>query len=142
MCRTSALEIKLRFKSNHGAYLITGVQDFYYSITDSKRAIQFYAEALGMKLLEESEHWIALECGGIRIGLHPGADSVPLVPRDAHGAHAGGTLTLRSNNIGEDRKKIESFGGKILSEDDQPWGHMLVFEDVDRNVLKLMNPKY
>jgi len=25
---------------------------------------------------------------------------------------------------------------------DAPWGHMLVFEDLDGNVLKLMKPKY
>ena len=32
-------------------------------------------------------------------------------------------------------------GNLILGEDDAPWGHMLVFEDCDGNVLKLMNPK-
>lgn len=122
--------------------MIVGIQDVYYSVTDSKRAIQFYTDALGMKLIDASEYWIALDCHGIRIGLHPEAKSIPYVPRDNHGAHAGGTLTLKSNNVPEDRKKIESAGGKILSEDDQPWGHMLVFEDLDGNVLKLMNPKY
>jgi len=38
-------------------------------------------------------------------------------------------------------KRIELFGCKILGEADQPWGHILVFEDPDGNVLKLMNPK-
>ncbi|WP_413943246.1 VOC family protein [Bdellovibrio sp. HCB-162] len=76
--------------------MITGVQDIYYSVTQPKRAIQFYTEGLGMKLIDESEYWIALDCHGV----------------------------------------------KILGEDDQPWGHMLVFEDPDGNVLKLMNPKY
>lgn len=122
--------------------MITGVQDIYYSVTQPRRAIQFYTEVLGMKLIEESEYWIALDCFGTRIGLHPEENPIPRVPRDSHGAQAGATLTLRSNHITEDRKRIESFGCKILSEDNQPWGHMLVFEDPDGNVLKLMNPKY
>lgn len=122
--------------------MITGIQDVYYSVTQPKRAIKFYTEGLGMKLMNESEHWIALDCHGVRIGLHPEESAIPLVPRDSHGAHAGGTLTLRSNNVPEDRKRLEMLGAKILGEVDQPWGHMLVFEDLDGNVLKLMNPKY
>lgn len=122
--------------------MITGIQDIYYSITEPKRAIRFYTEALGMKLISESEYWIALDCHGLRIGLHPEDKPIPFVPRDSHGAHAGGTLTLKSNNIIEDRKMLISFGAKILGEADEAWGHMLVFEDPDGNVLKLMNPKY
>jgi catechol 2,3-dioxygenase-like lactoylglutathione lyase family enzyme len=121
--------------------MITGVQDIYYSVTDSVRAKRFYIEGLGLKLRFEQEFWISLDCNGLQIGLHPEKEPIPFVPRDAHGVHAGGTLTLRSNNIKEDRARIESYGGKILGEADQRWGHMLVFEDPDGNVLKLMNPK-
>lgn len=122
--------------------MIVGIQDFYYSTTQPKRAIQFYTEGLGMKLIEESEYWIALDCHGIRFGLHPEEKPIPTVPRDAHGAHAGGTLTLKSDNIPEDRRRLEALGAKILGEEDEEWGHMLVFEDLDGNVLKLMKPKY
>lgn len=122
--------------------MITGIQDVYYSVTDSKRAIRFYTEGLGMRLVGESEYWIALDCHGVRVGLHPEDKPIPHVPRDAHGAHAGATITLKSDNVPEDRKRLEKFGAKILGEADQPWGHMLVFEDPDGNVLKLMRPKY
>jgi catechol 2,3-dioxygenase-like lactoylglutathione lyase family enzyme len=122
--------------------MITGIQDIYYSVTDTKRAINFYTEALGMKLVFATEHWIALDCHGVRVGLHPEDKAIPVVPRDSHGAHAGATLTLKSDNITEDRQRIEKFGAKILGEDDAEWGHMLVFEDLDGNVLKLMRPKY
>jgi predicted enzyme related to lactoylglutathione lyase len=66
---------------------------------------------------------------------------VPAVPRDAHGARAGATLTLRSTDIAADRARIERAGAKILGAADEPWGEMLVFEDPDGNVLKLMKPK-
>ena len=122
--------------------MIKGIQDIYYSITNPKRAIKFYTEALGMKLIEESEYWIALECGGVRVGLHPEDNPIPCIPRDSHGANAGATLTLLSDNIPADKKILESHGAIILGDSDQPWGHMLVFEDLDGNVLKLMNPKF
>ncbi len=121
--------------------MITGVKDVYYSVTDVTRAKKFYIEGLGLNLTFEHEHWVALDCNGVQVGLHPEENVIPRIPRDSHGAHAGATLTLKSNNIKEDRARIEAHGGKILGETDQPWGHMLVFEDPDGNVLKLMNPK-
>lgn len=42
--------------------MIAGVQDIYYSITDAKHTIRFYAQALGMLLLNENEFGIALDC--------------------------------------------------------------------------------
>lgn len=121
--------------------MITGIQDVYYNITDRERAIRFYTEALGMKCTMNEQYWVAMDCHGVKIGLHP-EDKVHPVPRDSHGAHGQATLTLRSSDVKEDRAKIERLGGKILAEADQQWGHMLVFEDPDGNVLKLMNPKY
>lgn len=124
--------------------MIIGIQDIYYNVSDINKAVRFYTEALQMKIRFEDEGWTALECGGVQIGLHsiePG-ETVVRVPRDSHGAHGQATLTLKSNNIAEDRKRIESLGGVTLGEDDAPWGHMLVFEDPDGNVIKLMNPKY
>ena len=125
----------------NGVQMIIGIQDVYYSITDAKRSKAFYIDGLGLKLKFEHEHWIALDCAGVQVGLHPENKPIPHIPRDSHGTHAGGTLTFRSNNIIEDKSRIELFGGKILGEADQSWGHMLIFEDPDGNVLKLMNPK-
>ncbi|MGZ3653623.1 MAG: VOC family protein [Bdellovibrionota bacterium] len=120
--------------------MITGIQDIYYNITDRTRSLRFYTEALQMKVTMNEEYWVALDCHGVKVGLHPEKE-VFQVPRDGHGAHGQAVLTLRSNNIKEDRARIEACGGKVLSESDQAWGHMLTFEDPDGNVLKLMNPK-
>lgn len=121
--------------------MITGIRSFHYPITDTKRAVDFYTKALGMEFDYEQPGWIALKMSGVQIGLHP-EDEVYQVPRDSHGAHGGGCLTLNSNDVSSDRLKLEEHGAKILGEDDAPWGHMLTFEDPDGNVLKLMNPKY
>jgi len=122
--------------------MITGVQDVYYNVSDMKRAVRFYSETLGLTVKQTDQWWAALDAGGVTIGLHwsEGAP-IPQVPKDPHGAHAGATLTLKSTDIANDRKALESGGAKILGESNQPWGHMLVFEDPDGNILKLMKPK-
>ncbi|MGE0173706.1 MAG: VOC family protein [Oligoflexales bacterium] len=123
--------------------MIKGVRYIYYKVADMKKAIRFYTEALQMELGSVDNYWTALNCGGVHVGLHPthGDEEVFQVPRDSHGAHGQATLTLHSDNVPDDRKRIEKCGGKILSERDVSWGHLLVFEDLDGNVLKLFNPK-
>ncbi len=123
--------------------MIKGYRDFYYNVADMNRAVRFYTEALGLKKAHGDEYWTSMTLGNLNLGLHwTEGDSVPISPRDSHGCHNGGTLTLESDNVPNDRKNIESAGGKILSESKQEWGHMLVFEDLDGNVLKLMNPTH
>lgn len=123
--------------------MIKGIHDIYYNVTDMDRAVQFYSEILNMTVSFKSEHWTSMDCEGVMIGLHwTEGSEVPTFPRDSHGAHCGGTLTLSSDNVSEDRKILESGGAKILGEVDEAWGHMLIFEDLDGNVLKLQNAKY
>ncbi len=120
--------------------MITGYKDFYYNVKDMKRAVKFYKQALQMMVAGESdEYWTSMIVGDLRLGLHgTEGDNVPTTIRNSHGQEHGGTLTLGSTDIAEDRKRIENAGGKILGEMKQHWGHMLVFEDLDGNVLKLM----
>ena len=123
--------------------MIKGYRDFYYNVKDMNKAVLFYTEALGMKKTYGHEYWTTMAVGNLSLGLHwTEGHEIPLTPRDSHGQNCGGTLTFDSDNIAEDRKRIESAGGKILGEADQDWGHMLVFEDLDGNVLKLMKAKY
>jgi catechol 2,3-dioxygenase-like lactoylglutathione lyase family enzyme len=123
--------------------MINGVQYIHYNVSDVTQAIRFYTEALQMKLLSKDDWWVALDCNGVQVGLHPtrAEENVFEVPRDSHGAHGQATLALRSDNIPEDRKRIEKYGGVILGETNASWGHRLVFTDLDGNVLKLYTQK-
>lgn len=123
--------------------MIKGYKDFYYNVKDMNKAVQFYSAAFGMKSTYGNEFWTTMTLGNLSLGLHwtEGGD-VPKTPRNSHGQDCGGTLTFDSDNISEDRKKIESAGGKILGDTEQDWGYMLVFEDLDGNVLKLMKAKH
>ena len=80
--------------------------------------------------------------GNLNLGLHGSQrGDIPVTPRDSHGREYGGTLTFISNDITQDRRIIEQAGGQILGGADEAWGQMLVFEDPDGNVFKLMKPK-
>ena len=122
--------------------MIVGVQDVYFYVQDMRRALAFYRDILGLRVTEEDEHWSALDVGGVRVGLH-GTDGkpVPPVPRDAHGAKSGGTLTLRVADMRAEVTRLRRAGVKFLGEVvDEPWGSIVAFEDPDGNVLKLMQP--
>ena len=121
---------------------IKGIRSFHVMTNKLEAAKKFYIEGLGFTLDYEQPGWTALKMSGIQFALHPEDHPVPHIPRDSHGAHAGGCLTLNSDNISEDRKLLEKIGAKILGEADEPWGHMLTFEDLDGNVIKLMKSKY
>lgn len=121
--------------------LIEGVQDFYYNVNDMKAAVAFYRDVLGMKVVAENPYWATLDCRGATVGLHwtEGA-AVPAVPGDDHGPHAGGTLTLRVKSARTARAALEKAGVRIRGASENPWGNVVVFEDPDGNVLKLMEP--
>lgn len=119
--------------------MIKGYKDFYYNVSDMSGAVRFYTEAFGMKKIYGDEHWTTMSLGNLNFGLHwSEGEPIPKTPRDSHGQSCGGTLTFESDDIASDRKAIEQAGGKILGEAQEHWGHMLVFEDPDCNVLKLM----
>ncbi len=121
---------------------ITGIRSFHYNTNKPELAKNFYIKAFGFQLDYESPGWIALKMDGVQVALHPENTPVAKIPCDDHGAHAGGCLTLESNDIKADRIRLQSLGAEILAESDEPWGHMLTFKDLDGNFLKLMNPKY
>lgn len=123
--------------------MIIGIQDIYLNVSDMDRAVSFYRDVLGLKITEQDQYWTAMGVGGVRIGLHwsEGAD-IPFVPRNAHGAFAGATLTLRSSDLDADTQRLKNSGTTILGQSDEHWGRLTVFEDPDGNVLKLMEQRH
>jgi len=57
-----------------------------------------------------------------------------------HGALAGATMTLRVTDLSDWRERLIRGGATILGTSDNPWGRLLVFEELDGNVVKLMQP--
>ena len=46
-------------------------------VTDMGRALRFWIEVMGAKLVSESAHWSMLDLGGVRLGLHPQTPDAP-----------------------------------------------------------------
>jgi len=128
---------------NRGATVLVGVQDVYYNVVDMERAVAFYRDVLGMRVLDNNPSWSSLEFFGARIGLHGshGDDagrSLPTLPQDQHGARAGATLTLRSTDLDADLAFLRDNGVRVIGRSDNPWGRLAVFFDSEGNILKLM----
>jgi predicted enzyme related to lactoylglutathione lyase len=123
--------------------MIIGIQNIHLYVKDMDRAVKFYTEAFGAKVVFGSEYWTSLSCFGLIIGLHGNENQeVISIPYDDHGAKAGATLTFKSNNISQDRENLEKCGAKIISQFNADWGELLVFQDPDGNILNLQHPSY
>jgi len=122
--------------------MIVGVQDVYVYVADMERAIRFYRDLLGLAVTYNDGHWAALDVGRVRFGLHAtGGKPIPSISRDAGGAKAGATLTLRSTKLDDDVDRLRSVGVRFLGEITRAdWGAVVAFEYPDGNVLKLMQP--
>lgn len=141
MYRVKLCFVRIYQSANGEVFVITGVQDIYYNVQEMSRAVQFYTQILGMKLIDSNEWWTSLEIGGVRIGLHAtGGDPVPAIPKDSHGSLNGATLTLRSNDIKSDYEKLKELNVRILGFQKEHWGTMIVLEDTEGNILKIMQP--
>lgn len=121
--------------------MMVGIQDVHYTVSDMPRAVTFYREVLGMRVLDTNPAWTSLDFFGSRLGLHGNdGDAVAPVPHDAHGPRAGAVLTLRSTDIEADVDYLRRNGVTIVGRSDNDWGRLAVFRDPDGNFLKLMQP--
>jgi len=119
--------------------MLSGVQDVYYNVSDMQRAVVFYRDVLGMRVLDTNEWWTSLEFFGARVGLHwTGGAPVPSVLHDDHGARHGATLTLRSTDLDTDLEYLIRLGCYLLGRCDNPWGRLAALTDPDGNIFKLM----
>jgi catechol 2,3-dioxygenase-like lactoylglutathione lyase family enzyme len=121
--------------------VLIGVQDVHYNVTDMARAVAFYRDVLGMRVVDSNAWWTSLDCFGSRIGLHgSGGRPVPAIAHDGHGPTCGAVLTLRSTDIDHDVDYLRRNGVPIVGRSDNDWGRLAVFSDPDGNLLKLMQP--
>jgi catechol 2,3-dioxygenase-like lactoylglutathione lyase family enzyme len=119
--------------------MIVGVQDMHYNVSDMARAVAFYRDILGMRVLDSNDWWTSLDFFGARIGLH-GTGGAPVARPQQRWPTAGATLTLRSTDLDADLAYLEKCGVRVLSRSDNEWGRLAVFADSEGNLLKLMQP--
>jgi predicted enzyme related to lactoylglutathione lyase len=122
--------------------MIRGIQDVYYNVSDMARAVAFYRDLLGLVVTQEDTYFTAFDAGGVRFALHwTGGIAVPAIPRDAHGAHAGATVTFAVADAAAARDLLSAAWVKVTGYTENPWGKIVTFEDPDGNVVKLMEAR-
>jgi predicted enzyme related to lactoylglutathione lyase len=121
--------------------VILGLQDVYYYVTDMRRAVTFYRDLVGLRLLSESDHWSVFDLAGVRLGLHAAGGNVIRSSPDGNRTYAGATVTLKVRDIRREVERLQRVGIRFVEKvSDEPFGTVAAFVDPDGNVVKLMEP--
>jgi lactoylglutathione lyase len=120
--------------------VITKLDNVYYFVTDVRRALTFYRDILGLKVLDQDDFWATLDLAGVRFGLHK-ASAEEFLPSSMK--RAGATVTFQVSDIDEAYNFYKNKGVNFLGEISRnPWGSHVSFTDLDGNLLDLrMGPK-
>lgn len=125
---------------------ITAIEDVFYYVSDMERAIAFYTTVLPFQVVFRDPIWSGLVLAGdpspdpVKLGLLAIADPVPqlIEQRGDRQLYAGGTLSLRTNDVAAEVVRLQELGVTILellSPGD--WGAGALFLDPDGNRLML-----
>jgi methylmalonyl-CoA/ethylmalonyl-CoA epimerase len=110
------------------------------TVRDLNRAVAFYRDTLGLKMLFEVPNMGFFDCGGIRLML-----SLPQGSAESFGA--GSVIYFKVDDIGQEAEKMKSRGVAFEQPphlvarmpDHELW--MAFFRDPDANLLALMCEK-
>lgn len=111
---------------------LKGADLVYFFVSDMDRAVGFYRDVLGLRLLYRTgDDWAQFEAGPVQLGLH---GSGP-------GQHRpGGTLAFRVDDLDASRAALAArgigFTPEGVGEDGEP--RFVEFSDPDGNVLGLL----
>jgi len=101
-------------------------------VSDLNRAIQFYTETLGLKLVNRvQDHWAEVVAPGLTIGLHPAGPHGPK-PGNSESLAIGFTVDNLDDDITTFKSKGVSFAPNIMEEGPV---RIAFFNDPDKNPL-------
>src|SRR4051794_16252065 len=115
--------------------MIKGVAAVWLPVTDMKRAVAFYGDALGLRVREHDEDWSEVDANGLRIGLN---GSEPESPRGDGGA----LIAFQPDGeLDDEVERLKGTGVDFPGEiSEHPWGRIASFKDPDGNDLQLYAP--
>ena len=104
-------------------------------VTDMDRAVKFYTDILGLKLMQRfGNHWASVAAGQLAIGLHPatgqnpaGRDGSTTIGLMVEGKIDDAVSTLRQRGV--------KFRGAVAEDDG---GRFVYFEDPDGNSMYII----
>ena len=112
---------------------LKGADLVYFFVSDMERAVTFYQDVLGLRLLYRTgDDWAQFEAGPVRLGLHASGQQ---------GEHrAGGTVAFRVDDLDASRLELAARGISFSPEGGGEGGEprFVEFQDPDGNVLGLL----
>jgi catechol 2,3-dioxygenase-like lactoylglutathione lyase family enzyme len=116
--------------------MIRGVKFASIPVTDQDRALAFYTEKLGFRLVTDQpfdgkQRWIELGISG--------ADTRVVLFNTNSGLQPGGfmNVTLWTDDVEGTVRELKSKGVDIGESQRQPWGTFAIFKDIDGNAFVL-----
>ncbi len=112
----------------------------HYPTQDLDRALRFYRDALGLKLLVQNEEWIEFEIGEQRLALR----RVDTLPQQSDSSQpAGAMVWLEARPIEEIITQLKEKNVKFINGLSKfPYGKMSTFSDPDGNRIGLYEPPH
>jgi predicted enzyme related to lactoylglutathione lyase len=105
----------------------------FYWVSDLKRAMAFYRDVLGLRVVREDEgSWAEFDAGGRRFAVHSAGDGQPVVT-------GGATAVFSVNDL--DRAKAELAGRGVAFGHEgavEGWARFASLQDPDGNTLQLI----
>lgn len=103
----------------------------YYCTSDMDKAVEFYQNVLGLKLLFKRQDWSEFEIDGQRIALH----------KTENTATGGAVISFHTEPIEETIKNLKNRGVRFVGELQVfPYGKLASFLDPDDNLIGLYQP--
>ena len=106
----------------------------YYWTSDMDRAVKFYEDVVGLRLLRREEgNWAEFEAGPVRLALHGAIEGRPLEP-------GGATAVFAVADLDETRTELEGRGAEFDEHvgEVQGFARFATFRDPDGNAVQLI----
>ncbi len=105
----------------------------FYWVTDMDRAVSFYRDVLGLRLVRRDEgKWVEFESGGRRLALHAVAEGQPMTP-------GGATAVFSVDDLDRAKADLSSRGVRFGHEGDVAgFARFASFLDSEGNTVQLI----
>ena len=115
--------------------MIKGVAAVWVPVTDMRRALEFYEDALELSVTERDDDWSALDANGVMVGLNGSPEETPQ-------GDGGALIAFQPEGELEDEvERLKARGVEFADGiSEHPWGRIVPFKDPDGNDLQLYAP--
>ncbi|WP_119071102.1 VOC family protein [Rubrobacter indicoceani] len=115
--------------------MINSVANVWVPVEDTDRALDFYTNVLGFKVLKQDGAWAEVDAGGLNLGLN-GRES------GGAGVSGGPVVTFQpEGGIESAKSELESKGVTFAADiSEHEWGNIATFQDSEGNDLQLYEP--